>query len=152
MIKTEILGRLPREVSVNFIQKITAQILHSIGKKEAVEIDISVINDVEMKRLNKQYRGQNKTTDVLSFSYLENADQFLKFLSEEKVSLLGEVVISIEQIHRQAKEKRCSVKDEFTLMLVHGILHLVGYDHITKRKEAEMFELQQKIMNQIKFK
>lgn len=101
-------------------------------------VEITVIGDAAMKKLNHQYRGKNKVTDVLSFGWQEGGKM--------PSTILGEIYICYPQIKRQAKTFACSHKEEFTRMLVHGLLHSVGYDHITKRQAEKMFPLQEKIV------
>jgi probable rRNA maturation factor len=86
------------------------------------EISISLLTPLEIKKLNKVYRHKNKVTDVLSFTLADKV-------------LLGEVLICIEQAKKQAKIKGHSLKRELQILTIHGILHLLGYDH--ERSEAE---------------
>ncbi len=86
------------------------------------EISISLLTPAEIKKLNKVYRHKNKVTDVLSFTL---ADKLL----------LGEVLICVEQAKKQAKIKGHNLKRELQILTIHGILHLLGYDH--ERSEAE---------------
>ncbi|HNV12888.1 MAG TPA: rRNA maturation RNase YbeY [bacterium] len=93
------------------------------------DISIAVIGDQKMKEINNIYRGFNKTTDVLSF--------------EE----LNEVIINIKQIKRQAKEFKRTVRDEFEFILVHGLLHLVGFDDYQERGRLKMISLGEKFLS-----
>lgn len=84
------------------------------------------MTDQEIHRLNRQYRGKNKPTDVLSFPLADALHPHL----------LGDVVISTETAVRQAKRRSLSLQEELQTLLVHGILHLLGYDHEVSRSEA----------------
>jgi probable rRNA maturation factor len=103
------------------------------------ELSVSLVGDEEMRRLNRDYRGKDRTTDVLSFSLREGEQG-------DVASALGDVVISLETAARQARERRSTIAREVDRLLVHGILHLAGYDHEVsaheerrmKRKEREM--------------
>jgi probable rRNA maturation factor len=99
--------------------------------------------DGEMRRLNKAYRGKDGTTDVLSFPLLEG-----KRLAAGGTGTLplGDVVVSLPQAARQAKARGAAARDEVALLLVHGILHLLGYDHATKPQERRMFGLQERLL------
>lgn len=101
-------------------------------------IEVNLIDDALMRKLNLKYRGKNKTTDVLSFAWQED--------KTFKTNWLGQLYISIPQIKRQAKDFKVGVGEELKRMLVHGLLHLAGYDHLTKIKGDEMFKLQEKII------
>lgn len=80
----------------------------------------------EIHKLNRQYRGKNKPTDVLSFSLADSVCP----------ALLGDVVISIETAARQAQRRGHSLREELQTLLIHGILHLLGYDHEVSRRAA----------------
>jgi len=120
-------------------QKYINNIVDSVLKKCQVgEVDFSVhlIGDKKMKRLNRQHRGQDKTTDVLSFAMEEGKD-------------LGDIFISIPQIERQARQFGVSTKEEFTRILIHGILHLLGYDHKKSADAKKMFAMQELLLKKI---
>lgn len=95
------------------------------------EVSVVIVGDTLMRRLNKETRGKDKITDVLSFREADSESIRPKFL--------GEVVIDYQQIKRQAKTFQTSVKQELIFILVHGLLHLVGYDDKTD-KEAKVME------------
>lgn len=95
------------------------------------EVSLAIIGDSAMRRLNRDYRAKDKTTDVLSFS---NHDPYQK-------ELLGEIIISYPQIKRQAEEASKSVRSELEFIFVHGLLHLAGYDDATESGRLEMIAL-----------
>jgi probable rRNA maturation factor len=97
------------------------------------EISIAILSPVEIKKLNKIYRQKNKVTDVLSFN-----------LDDDKI--LGEIVICLEQAKKQAIEKKVSLQSELRLLVVHGILHLLGYDHERSLTEAERQEKEEQVL------
>lgn len=97
---------------------------------ERVILDLVVVEDQEMISINKERRGKNRTTDVLSFPMI---DLSLPIPEQE----LGEIVISVNELERQAKEIDHSETDEFYRLLVHGFLHCLGFDHETNEEDAE---------------
>lgn len=106
--------------------------------------DIIFIDDEEMHKLNKEYRGIDRTTDVLSFALNDNKhiDAF--------VNSLGDIFISIPKMKSQAEEYGHSEKRELSFLALHGLLHLLGYDHtLGKKEEEEMFGLQKEILNEL---
>jgi len=129
------------------IKRDSAALLRLLGLKDA-ELSILLVNDRQMKELNHKYRGIDRTTDVLSFP--QHSAKVPKCQSakanEKKVYglwdygtkelLLGDVVINLQAGKRQAPEHRLSFNEELRLLLVHGILHLIGYDH-ERSKYAE---------------
>ncbi len=135
--KIDINQKMAQAVSKKWVQKIAEKALKKIGVKSA-EISIAFVGDREMKNLNHQYRGKNKTTDVLSFLY---------DAPKRGLPLKGEIIISGNEAARQAKESDCTIKEEIKLLLVHGILHLCGYDHEKSLREAKKMEkLQNKLV------
>jgi probable rRNA maturation factor len=102
-----------------------------------VELSIALVNDASMRELNKSYRGKNRPTDVLAFAMHEDDGSPLDAAVTR--SMLGDIVISIDTARRQATAQKRSLLDEMTMLLAHGLLHLLGYDHDTKRKEKVMF-------------
>jgi probable rRNA maturation factor len=123
------------------LKKIAASILKALERSQA-ELSVALVGDQEMRPLNAKYRKKNKTTDVLSFS----ADPAMT----SKGGLLGDVIISVEQAKRQAKERNHSLKKEMVTLLIHGILHLLGYDHERSQRQAKiMATLEQKLLGHL---
>ena len=108
-------------------------------------ISVSLINDEKIHEINKQYRNIDKSTDVISFAFLDNENIDLKGAKGPVV--LGDIYISIDHAKAQAKEYGHSEKREFSFLFVHGLLHLLGYDHMKKEDEDIMFPLQEDILN-----
>ena len=135
------LGRLSKKAVVQLAHKI----LKSMKCANNVELSILVTNDKEIRYLNKKYRRKNKATDVLSFSPAE-ADGFVCL-----EHVLGDIVISAETAKKQAKKFKVSFVEEFSRLLVHGILHLLGYDHenVSERKAEEMQNLEDKLLKRL---
>jgi len=107
------------------------------------ELSVVMTGDGEMRRLNKAFRGKDRTTDVLSFPLLEGK----RLVAGGKGDLpLGDVVVSLPQAARQAKARGVPVRDELDLLLVHGLLHLLGHDHVTGPQEKRMFGLQTRLL------
>ncbi|EKJ88709.1 putative rRNA maturation factor [Leptospira meyeri] len=96
---------------------------------QVLELEILLVDDLVMKEINLERRGLNKTTDVLSFPLYSESPPI-------PFQILGEVVISMDTCRKQAKEIGHSIIDEFYRLLVHGILHLFGYDHEKGEEEA----------------
>ncbi len=121
------------------LRRVTRRLLRLLDEAEA-EVCIGLVGDTRMRRLNRTYRNQDRTTDVLAFAYRE---------ARTGVSpMLGDVVISVPTARRQAKALGHSLDEEILRLLIHGVLHLVGYDHELsqwqarrmRRKETECFE------------
>jgi len=107
------------------------------GIQANVELNLLLTDDEQMRTLNRTFRGLDKPTDVLSFSQIEGRDaRFV--LPPSSVTMLGDVIISIDTAARQAAEQGHSLAYELRHLAVHGGLHLLGYDHETDEEEAEM--------------
>lgn len=107
-------------------------------------LSVHCIGDARMRSLNFRYRGKDATTDVLTFPLSEGEDFFENSLPE-----LGDIFISVPQIRRQARELGINPQEEFVRMLIHGVLHSIGYDHMTKDDAEKMFGLQEKLLSQL---
>ena len=137
-------ARLPfNRRSVNQIISGSAKILKV---RQNFEITILLVGNKKIKALNKKFRKINKVTDVLSFGLQE--DKSLVLPPEEK-KYLGDIVICYPQIKKQAKKFSSSLREEFTLILIHGFLHLLGFEDETKAGNVKMQKSQAKILAQI---
>ena len=107
----------------------------------AAELGVTVVGDDEIRELNRDYRGNDKVTDVLSFPQFEGRDEILDALSDGEPgceTLLGDVVICFDQAERQAEEYGTGIKREVLYLFVHSIMHLFGYDHMDEDEKAVM--------------
>ena len=100
------------------------------------------MNDEEIHEMNRDYRGVDRVTDVISFAFEDNND-----LVYNDIRMLGDIFICIPQMKRQAIEYGHSEKRELAFLAVHGILHLLGYDHMNEKDEKVMFALQELILD-----
>jgi probable rRNA maturation factor len=106
-----------------------------LTRADDADVTVAFISDRAMRELNRMWRGKRATTDVLSFPAAQ-----AEFEKAEGVNL-GDVVVSIEQAERQAKEHGLSFENEIAQLILHGLLHLSGYDHETDRGEMNRLEL-----------
>ena len=145
-MKLYVRSKLPPPLSTAKIKKLASFVLKEakgISFERRAELPLVFTGDGEVRKLNKFYRKKDKTTDVLSFPFLEGK----KSPSLPGGALpLGDVVLSLPQTKRQAAEGGRSYRSEAALLLIHGILHLLGYDHVTKAQEKRMFGLQDKLL------
>ena len=108
-------------------------------------ISVSFIDNEEIHQINKEYRQIDRPTDVISFAFLDNEDRKKEYDSGLPV-VLGDIYISLEKAEEQANEYGHSIKRELCFLFVHGLLHLLGYDHMKKEDEDIMFPLQDRIL------
>jgi probable rRNA maturation factor len=111
--------------------RLAQTILSSVGEKTA-DLGVMLIGDRSMRRLNRQYRKKDHTTDVLAFSMREGPGPLSV--------LIGDVVISVPTAAKQAGQAGRSLDEELTVLLVHGILHLCGYDHERSKRDARRMQ------------
>jgi len=140
-----------------FVNKIINAVLEFENFDSDYEVSISFVDNDEIKELNRQYRNIDATTDVLSFPLLEfdrksNNEPVIKDVLIDTEISLGDIVISTEKVIEQAKEYGHSQDRELAFLLVHGMLHLLGYDHIQESDEKIMFKKQEEILNLLNIK
>jgi len=119
-----------RGLKANYLSSLAHKILDAVGL-ERTELSILITSDEEIKELNKLYRNKDRPTDVLSFPMGEEIGGW---------KLLGDVVISIDTARAQAKELGISLEEEVKRLLIHGIVHLLGYDHELGEEEERRFK------------
>jgi len=120
-------------VTADWLAAITKLTLE-MEKAGACQLGVVITGDEQILALNREYAGENHATDVLSFSLREGET----FVSPDDVNRLGEVVVSYETAQRQAEAAGHEVDEEIAHLLVHGVLHLLGYDHAEAEEEARM--------------
>ena len=108
-----------------------------------VMFNVIIIDNEQIHRINKEYRGIDRPTDVISFA-LEDDETFIK--TDKRI--LGDIYISIDKARQQAEEYGHKLLRELCFLTIHGILHLLGYDHMTKEDEEVMFGLQERILSE----
>ena len=122
------------------------QMVHALMKQVgelSSELGLCLIGDRRMRRLNREFRGKDRTTDVLAFAMRNCREPHTSRLTPR---MLGDVVISMPTAMRQAKESQRSLEEELTTLLIHGLLHLCGYDHERNKAEARRMQRREKLM------
>ncbi|HIX36050.1 MAG TPA: rRNA maturation RNase YbeY [Candidatus Limosilactobacillus merdigallinarum] len=110
-------------------------------------MSVTFVRNPEMREINKKYRGVDRATDVISFAINDNEDiEILAQLMDVDRLDLGDLFVSLDKVDEQALFLNHSTDRELAYLLVHGFLHLNGYDHQTKDEEADMFEVQERIL------
>ncbi len=133
---------------INFSQNA----LETIREANEKSLTVAFVSDRKMRELNRDFRGKNSTTDVLSFPFAdEDADGFDNGFSDGEENFLGDIIISVEQAARQASENNLELELEIKQLIVHGILHLCGFDHETDDGEMNRLELKYRRKLKINF-
>ncbi len=125
----------------NLIEKSIAAVLKVENLDENVEVSVSFVGDDEIRDLNRDYRGVDKSTDVLSFPMDD------EFIIESRI--LGDVIINTRRVMEQAEELGHSNERELSYLTVHSILHLLGYDHMEDEDKKEMREREKLAMKEL---
>jgi len=120
--------------------------LKTLKLNEEFDLSLVIIGPKKIKEINRDYRGKDQVTDVISFACIDCQDDY----SFEDNYNLGDVFINVDKVKSQAKEYSHSIKREYCFLFVHGLLHLLGYDHMNKKDEKKMFDLQKKIIGDLK--
>ncbi len=133
-----------------WLRRIAEMTLVVAGICYPAELSLLVTGDHTLQQLNRTYRGIDETTDVLAFALAAEDSSF--FPLPDGITHLGEVIISCPQALRQAEEQRHSLQREIAILAIHGILHLLGYDHLQSEKEEEMISREAEILARLKLK
>ncbi|ERT64849.1 rRNA maturation RNase YbeY [Peptoniphilus sp. BV3AC2] len=122
----------------NIVEKSIEAALKEIEFTEDYEVSVSFVGDEEIHELNRDYRGVDRTTDVLSFP-----------MDDEFTNMLGDIVININKVIEQAKEYGHSEKREISYLTVHSTLHLMGFDHEEEEDKKEMRAVEDRVMEKL---
>lgn len=117
-------------------------------KNHIIDINFIFTNDKEIQKINNAFRNKNNATNILSFPNYEK--EFFSLLKSENYFMLGDIVISVDTLLKEILELEISFLDHFDHLIIHSILHLLGFDHINDNKAEEMEDLEQKILFSIK--
>jgi len=142
LTNVEVTGEAVPRFSKREIASFTRQVLLALEKldkleEEITEVSIAFIDDDAMKELNQKFRKKAKTTDVLTFPADDSYNE-----PSATGRPLGDIVISVDQARRQAADEKHSLSTEIRYLVVHGVLHALGYDHETDRGEMNALEVE----------
>ncbi|ORT99447.1 GTP-binding protein Era [Anaerovibrio sp. JC8] len=140
---------LQLEPEVEEIVRHAAEVTGPLYGVENGEVSITLTNNEYIHQLNNKYRGLDRPTDVLSFAFADSQDQEPEIEGGLETEILGDIIISVDKAKEQAKEYGHSLKRELSFLTVHGMLHLMGYDHMDEEERLEMEEEQRYVMNQL---
>ena len=125
-------------------EKLAEKTFNILNIKNDIILSVTFVDKGYIHELNKNYRGIDRPTDVISFAFLDDKNEIIK---GENIPLdLGEIYICYEVADENRKNYGNTIKREICFLFVHGLLHLLGYDHMTKEDEEIMFPLQEKIL------
>ncbi|MGD2434726.1 rRNA maturation RNase YbeY [Bacillus velezensis] len=138
-------------VSADALQEVE-KLLQFAAEKEGVqdqaEVSVTIVTNEEIKEINRDYRGKDTPTDVISFALEEEGEDEVEIVGADMPPVLGDIIISADRTKEQAEEYGHSFMRELGFLAVHGFLHLLGYDHMTKEEEEEMFSKQKDLLDE----
>jgi len=138
--------KLPSELPVQDLSRVAEALSRALRIKKPLEISVSFVSPTKIQALNKAYRHKDRPTDVLSFSSRE-AD--LPKALQAMPASWGDVIICSSYAKHEAKRRGLPLREELVRLLVHGVLHLAGYDHATEPDELKMFRLQERLVEEV---
>lgn len=136
------------EEYINLAEKVIKKCFEEEKISDKLYINIILTNPENIRKINKEYRNIDKETDVLSFPMFEK-DEILDLRNLVIDEVLGDIIISIEKVKKQAIEYEHSFEREFAYMLVHGFYHLMGFDHMEESEKQEMRAKEENILNKL---
>lgn len=132
------------------IKRIAQKVLEAEGMASPYEVSLMFTDSATVQKLNRDYRGVDEPTDVIAFYMLpQDGDDSSFVLPPDGVTHLGEVIISYPQAAEQAGEQGHPVEQELALLIIHGILHLLGYDHEQPEEEVKMRAREQELLGKL---
>ena len=137
-------------LDVGWVQNIARLVLTAQGAGSYTEVGLVIASQERVRQLNKAYLGRDEPTDVLAFAMLSESStegEQLFATPPDGIKHLGEVIISYPQAARQAEEHQHSIKKEVAILIVHGVLHLLGYDHDEPEPARQMAAREKAILN-----
>lgn len=134
------------EQTEDIINKIGLETAGCFAIPDNTEVSITFVNDQDIQELNKAYRNIDSATDVLSFAFDEGGAEEPSFTETGNLHLLGEIIISLDRAEIQAQEYGHSLDREIGYLVVHGLLHLLGFDHMQEEEGLKMREHEEQIL------
>ncbi len=128
------------------IKKYYKKTLEVLKIEDDLDLSLIIVGKTKIRNINRDYRNKDAVTDVISFANIDSDDY--DYLCDDVN--LGDIFINVDRVKSQAKKYGHSIKREFVFLFIHGMLHLLGYDHMEKEDEEVMFALQDKIIGELK--
>jgi probable rRNA maturation factor len=135
----------PQDITDNV--RAAAEMIGKLYDVENSEVSVTLTNNAYIHTLNKEYRGIDRPTDVLSFALNESDEP--KMIDGPEINILGDLIISVERAEEQAEDYGHSLRREVAFLTVHGMLHLLGYDHMEDNEREEMEAEQRFVMDKL---
>ncbi|MBU0476892.1 rRNA maturation RNase YbeY [Patescibacteria group bacterium] len=138
----EINNLTTNDIDEEFLKNMVKKVLEGEGKKEA-EVSIAFVGQGRMRKINKRYRKKNRVTDVLAFPESKVLLEKFRVGPVQEAQGLGEIIICSREVNKNAKKISSTFEKELAQVLIHGVLHLLGYDHEKNEVVAKKMEVKQ---------
>jgi probable rRNA maturation factor len=135
-----------KEEECTLVQELLFLAADKEGVSEGTEVSVTFVDNERIREINREYRDKDQPTDVISFAMEEMGEGEIAIIGEDIPKVLGDIIISIPRAKEQAEDYGHSFARELGFLAVHGFLHLLGYDHMTKEDEEKMFSRQKEIL------
>lgn len=135
------------EENIDLIQRLLSFAAEKENITKEAEVSVNFVDNKEIRIINRNYRQKDTETDVISFALQEHGEGEVKIIGEDIPQVLGDIVISVDKAEEQATEYSHSLQRELGFLALHGLLHLLGYDHMKTEEENKMFQRQEDILN-----
>lgn len=145
-MELNIINETSYKIDEKLLSLIAEKTENILNLQKNYSVSIVFIESDEIQKINREYRNIDKATDVISFALLDSDNMYENMEVENE---LGDIFINIDAVQEQAKRYEHSEKRELGFLFGHGLLHLLGYDHIEKEEEKVMFGLQEKIIDEV---
>lgn len=142
MIDLMIVGPLPRGLSRTDVLRALRTTFRKARRRETGAVSLAFVTDAEMRKLNRRWRGKRTSTDVLSFAPAASS------LPKSAPKQWGDLIVSPTFVRRDADRRDITFREELLRVTIHGMLHLFGYDHVTRTDEKRMFGLQERVLRE----
>lgn len=133
--------------ALELVEKVLQFVAQKEGVSDDAELSVSFVTNEEIQEINRTYRNKDAVTDVISFAMQEQGDGEIAIVGDETL-LLGDIIISVDRAQEQAADYGHSFDRELAFLATHGLLHLLGYDHMTEQQEKEMFTKQDSYLSE----
>lgn len=138
------------------LKKLAKCVYEELGQKDKLVAEVEFVDETEIKRLNREFRNVDKVTDVLSFPTLDGirgtvvkAEDFPYDVDLKGRVMIGSIAVCVSRAKEQAAEYKHSEEREFTYLVLHGLLHLMGYDHTTEEDKKQMRDIEKRVCAKI---
>lgn len=146
MLSFEVISSLPSSLTASDLDGLAEVVFKAVKMPVSSTVSLTFVSERRMREINRVQRGKNHPTDVLSFATAEE----LRISTPKSLPTdLGDIFLCAVYAHREARRRGIDEREELMRLLVHGVLHLQGYDHVSVEEEVEMFGLQERVLERV---